>query len=82
MKKYYWLILILILIIISVALFPTIFDRIKNLKIVENNRSTDPKPLSYIELNGEAKKVPSFLMTNQNNLLISNEDFNGKVYLV
>lgn len=82
MKKYYWLILILILIIISVALFPTIFDRIKNLKIVENNRSTDPKPLSYIELNGEAKKVPSFLMTNQNNLLISNEDFIGKVYLV
>ena len=28
------------------------------------------------------KKVPSFLMTNQDNLIISNEDFNNKVYVV
>jgi protein SCO1/2 len=82
MKKYYWIVLSFILLIISSVLFPSIFDRIKNSTIVENNRSSESLPLSYVMLNGEAKKVPSFLMTNQNNLIISNEDFKNKVYLV
>ena len=82
MKKYYSLILSFILIVIAIRLFPVIIDRIANSQIVENNRSTESDPLSYITLNGEAKKVPSFLMTNQDNLKISNEDFNNKVYVV
>ena len=82
MKKYYSLILSFILIVIAIRLFPVIIDRIVNSKIVENNRSSESDPLSYITLNGEAKKVPSFLMTNQDNLKISNEDFNNKVYVV
>ena len=82
MKKYYLIPLSLILIIISMALFPTLIDRVKNSRIIENNRSSESSPLSYIVLNGKAKKVPPFLMTNQDNLLISNEDFVGKVYLV
>ena len=82
MKKYYLIPLSLILIIISLALFPTLIDRVKNSRIIENNRSSESSPLSYIVLNGKAKKVPPFLMTNQDNLLISNEDFVGKVYLV
>lgn len=82
MKKYYSLILSFILIVIAIRLFPVIFDRIANSKIIENNRSSESDPLSYITLNGEAKKVPSFLMTNQDNLKISNEDFNNKVYVV
>ena len=77
MKKYYLLILSFILIVIAVRLFPVIIDRVKSSKIIENNRSTDPDPLTYISINGEAKKVPSFLMTNQDNLIISNEDFNN-----
>ena len=36
----------------------------------------------YINLNGEDKKVPDFVLTNQDSLLISNEDYSGKVYLV
>ena len=82
MKKYYLIPLSLILIIISLALFPTLIDRVKNSRIIENNRSSESSPLSYIVLNGKAKKVPPFLMTNQDNLLIGNEDFIGKVYLV
>ena len=82
MKKYYLIPLSLILIIISMALFPTLIDRVKNSRIIENNRSSESSPLSYIVLNGKAKKVPPFLMTNQDNLLIGNEDFIGKVYLV
>jgi len=82
MKKYYFLILSFILIVISIIIFPVIIDRIANSKIIENNRSSDSEPLSYITLNGEAKKVPSFLMTNQDQLMIGNEDFNDKVYVV
>jgi len=82
MKKYYFLILSFILIVIAVRLFPVIIDRITNSKIIENNRSSESEPLSYITLDGEARKVPSFLMTNQDQLIIGNEDFNNKVYVV
>lgn len=38
--------------------------------------------LAYIEIEGERKKVPDFEFTNQNNKIISNEDYLGKVYVV
>lgn len=38
--------------------------------------------LAYIEIKGERKKVPDFEFTNQNNKIISNEDYLGKVYVV
>ena len=82
MKKYYFLILTFILLVIALRLFPVIIDRIKTSKIIENNRSSESDPLSYIILNGEPRKVPSFLMKNQDQLMISNEDFKGIVYVV
>lgn len=38
--------------------------------------------LAYIEIEGERKKVLDFEFTNQNNKIISNEDYLGKVYVV
>jgi len=38
--------------------------------------------LSYIEIEGERKKVPEFNFVNQNNKPITNEDYLGKVYVV
>jgi protein SCO1/2 len=38
--------------------------------------------LSYIEIEGERKKVPEFDFRNQNNITITNEDYLGKVYVV
>lgn len=38
--------------------------------------------LSYIEIEGERKKVPEFDFRNQNNKTITNEDYLGKVYVV
>ena len=38
-------------------------------------------PLQYVFLNGEAKKVPEFTFLNQDSIIISNEDFNKKVYV-
>ena len=38
--------------------------------------------LAFIEINGEAKKVPAFSFTNQNGKTITNKDYEGKVYVI
>ena len=81
-KNYKYAGLIIIIIVFSILFLPKIKDRLVNGNIIQNNRSVPPKPLAYIKLNGDAKKVPHFLMYNQDSLLISNEDFLGKVFVV
>jgi len=81
MNKYRYTGLVIIIIVFSILFVPKIIDRIANDATIESNRSVAAKPLAYIKLNGEAKKVPDFLMLNQDSLLIGNEDFKGKVYL-
>ncbi len=48
---------------------------------MDSSRSQSAEPLSYIVLNGEAKKVPDFTFLNQDSLIISNEDYSKKVYV-
>ena len=81
MKNFRYVGLIIILIVFGLLFIPKIIDRVANNTQVESNRSVPAKPMAYIKLNGEAKKVPEFLMLNQDSLLIGNEDFSGKVYL-
>ena len=81
MKNINYIGLIIILIVFGLLFIPKIVDRVANNTQVDSNRSVPAKPLAYIKLNGEAKKVPEFLMRNQDSLLIGNEDFKGKVYL-
>ena len=81
MKNYRYVGLIIILIVFGLLFIPKIIDRVANNTQVESNRSVPAKPMAYIKLNGEAKKVPEILMLNQDSLLIGNEDFSGKVYL-
>ena len=73
--------LILVIIIFGIIFIPKIVSRITNSKIVESNRSQSSIPLQYVILNGEAKKVPEFAFINQDSIIISNEDFNKKVYV-
>ena len=73
--------LILVIIIFGIIIIPKIVSRVNNRKIVESNRSQSSIPLQYIFLNGEAKKVPEFAFINQDSIIISNEDFNKKVYV-
>ena len=81
MNKYSSFGLISIILVFGYMFIPKIFNRISNQTQVENNRSAPAKPLAYINLNGEAKKIPEFLMLNQDSLFIGNEDFKGKVHL-
>ena len=73
--------LILVIIIFGIIFIPQIVSRITNRKFVESNRSQSLTPLQYVFLNGEAKKVPEFAFLNQDSIIISNEDFNKKVYV-
>ena len=80
-KNYKHLGLIFIIIVFALLFIPKIIERLRSDTAVQDNRSAPAKPLAYIKLNGEAKRVPDFLMYNQDSLLISNEDYLGKVYL-
>ena len=81
MNKYSSLGLIIVIVVFGFLFVPKIINRIANQTQVEDNRSAPAKPLAYIKLNVEAKKVPEFFMLNQDSLFIGNEDFKGKVHL-
>ena len=38
--------------------------------------------LSYLKIDGKDRKVPDFILTNQDSLFISNDDLLGKVYVL
>ena len=79
-----------IILIFGIIVVPKIIDRIKNNDVTRSeSRSKDVQlevsdqiPLSYLVINGEAKKVMPFQFDNQDGNKISNADFAGKVYLV
>jgi protein SCO1/2 len=56
-------------------------DRIENQSINDTKRLSKSDELSFIKLNGEKRKVADFLFLNQDSLFISNQDFNGKVFV-
>jgi len=84
MKNYSYIGISFIILVFGIIFVPRIIDRVQTGSTLQGNRlnRTTNSDLAYISLNGERKKVPDFLLTNQDNLPISNEDFLGKVYVV
>lgn len=84
MKNYSYIGISFIILVFGIIFVPRIIDRVQTGSTLQGNRlnRTTNSDLAYISLNGEPKKVPEFLLTNQDNLPISNEDFLGKVYIV
>ncbi len=79
-----------IILVFGIIFVPRIVDRLKNDTVVQNDRlnvkqEKDKKPnkdLVFIEINGKRKKVPAFSFRDQNDKIITNKDYEGKVYLV
>ena len=79
-----------IILVFGIIFVPKIVDRIgegdiERTESRSQNIMLQPKdiaPLSYLIINGERKKVMPFRFTNQAGEIISNKDFEGKVYLV
>ena len=82
MPKFKSIGLFLVVVIFGILFIPKIIDRLQKDTVVQEGRSLSAKPLAYISLNGEAKRVPEFTFLNQDSLFISNEDFKNKVYVV
>ena len=84
MKKNTSIGLVAVLLIFGYLFIPKIIKRLSEDQTITSNRSVKPghTALDFIRLNGEPKKVPGFLMLNQDSLYISNQDYLGKVYVV
>lgn len=92
MKKtnYSYVGIALIILVFGILFIPKIVDRISNGDVTrEESRSkkastqvAEDEPLVFIEINGKPRKVPAFSFTNQDGKVITNSDYEGKVYLV
>ncbi|MGB3605586.1 MAG: SCO family protein [Psychroserpens sp.] len=79
------------LLVFGIIFIPKIVDRVKVGDITRNESrskkvltNSDPvvADLMYLEINGVPKKVPPFSFVNQDGDVITNKDYEGKVYLV
>lgn len=82
MRRYSYIVVAFIVLVFGIIFIPRIINRFQQSSMVDTNRLSAPMPLSFIELNGERKRVPDFIFTNQDGRLISNEDYLGKVYVI
>lgn len=86
-----------VILVFGILFIPKIIDRVSEGDVIRdesrskdvstsNSKVKDKKQnksdLVYLEINGEAKKVPEFSFTNQNGITITNKDYLGKVYVV
>lgn len=82
MRRYSYIAVAFIVLVFGIIFIPRIIERFQQSNLVDKSRLSAPAPLSFIELNGAAKRVPDFVFTNQDGRLISNEDYLGKVYVI
>ena len=82
MKKYSFIPIAFITLVFGIIFIPKIIKRITDSSVIENTRLSAPLALSFLEIEGQLRKVPDFVFTNQDNRVITNEDYIGKVYVV
>jgi protein SCO1 len=72
-----------IILVFGIYAIPKIIDRIKNNDIIKGDRlnKTEDQAATKSDLL-TLGKVPKFELTNQNNMTISNKNYDGKVYVV
>jgi protein SCO1/2 len=83
-KKKSYIGLFIIITIFSFWFIPRINNRVNENKVSDSSRTKEisqSSKLSFINLNGESRKVPEFVFQNQDNRYVTNEDFSGKVYV-
>jgi protein SCO1/2 len=71
----------LIILVFGILVVPKIVDRVKNNDIVKDDRLNVQSTSVQSDL-VKIGPVPEFTLTNQNNKTITNESYDGKVYVV
>ena len=74
--------LFIIIILFGVFSLPKIYERVVNSDITDSNRLNTNEMLAYLTISDQKRKAPDFLLTNQDSILISNDDMIGKVYVL
>jgi len=74
--------LLIIIILFGSFSIPKILNRINNSDILDSTRLHNNQRLAYLTISDEKRKAPDFILTNQDSILISNEDMSGKVYVL
>src|SRR5690554_1408181 len=78
MKKYSYIVISSVILVFGIIIVPNIVDRMKNSEIVVNDRLSRTVENQLVNL----AKAPQFSFTNQNHETITNDFYDGKVYLV
>ncbi|MDX1364276.1 SCO family protein [Arenibacter latericius] len=84
-NKYAYVWISLVILVFGIIFIPRIIDRLQEGTVTQNDRMNlkeGNERLAFIEINGKRKKVPSFAFYNQDSLMITNSDYDGKVYIV
>ncbi|WP_420602790.1 SCO family protein [Flagellimonas sp.] len=84
-RKYTYVWVSTIILIFGIFAVYEITKRLKEGTVVEDDRLTGASSindLSFILADGKKRKVPQFSFLNQDSLLVSNESYLGKVYVV
>lgn len=84
-NKYTYVWVSLVVLVFGIIFIPKIVNRVKEGTIVQNDRMNvkdNSGQLSYVMLNGKKRRVPSFEFIDQDSLLITNQDYKGKVFVV
>ncbi|MGB5271321.1 MAG: SCO family protein, partial [Eudoraea sp.] len=82
-NKYTYVWVSLVVLVFGIIFIPKIIERIKTGTITQHDRmnlADNDETLGFIYLNNEKRKVPAFSFLNQDSLLISQKDYEGKVY--
>lgn len=84
-NKYAYVWVSLVMLVFGIILIPRIIERLQDGTVIRNDRMSlkgDNERLSFVEMNGKKRKVPHFAFINQDSLMITNNDYDGKVYVV
>lgn len=83
-NKYTYVWVSLVILVFGILFIPKIIDRVKSGTVVKNDRMNvkdNSGSLAFVMLNGKKRKVPSFEFINQDSLVISDKDYEGKVFV-
>ena len=84
-NKYTYVWVSLIVLVFGIIFIPKIVNRLKSGTVVEADRMNvkdNSGELAYVLANGKKRRVPSFEFINQASLVISDNDYRGKVFVV
>ncbi len=83
-NKYTYVWVSLVILVFGIIVIPKIIDRVQSQSVVKNDRMNmkdNSGKLAFVMLNGKKRRVPTFEFINQDSLVISDKDYQGKVFV-